>query len=138
MLRHKVFSLFCSTPVFSSVVNVRIKRRAELSTNHHLVVCFLRGLNHRITRKRFRAQRAYRMRNTFASKVASRFRELLDYTETLRLSGVYLNQQSLHLQLLVVFANVWEAKWVVRKELLGGTKKLKKLSVQEKLRSELG
>ena len=29
-------------------------------------------------------------------------------------------------------------KWVVRKELLDGTKKLKKLSMQRKLRLELG
>ena len=49
----------------------------------------------------------------------------------LRPSGIYLSQQSLHLQLLVVVANVWEVKWVVRKELLGGTKKLKKLFMQK-------
>ena len=39
---------------------------------------------------------------------------------------------------IAVVANVWELKWVVRKELLGGTKKLKKLFVQRKLRLELG
>ena len=55
----------------------------------------------------------------------------------LKLSGIYLNQQSLHLQLLVVVANVWEVQWEVRIKLLGGTKKLKKLSVQRKLRLEL-
>ena len=48
------------------------------------------------------------------------------------------DEQSLHLQLLAVVANVLEAKWVVRKELLGGNKKLKKLSVQRKLHLELG
>ena len=51
---------------------------------------------------------------------------------------IYLNQQSFHVQLLVVVANMWEVKWVVRKELLGGTKKLKKLFMQRKLRLELG
>ena len=41
------------------------------------------------------------------------------------------------MQLIVVVANVWKVKWVVREELLGGSKNLKKLSVQRKLRLEL-
>ena len=91
MRKHSIID-FCiaSADLFSSV-DVCIKRGAELSTNHHLVVCILRGLNHPRTRKRFRAQRAYgikwellankKVRHTFASKVASLFRELPDYTE---------------------------------------------------------
>ena len=77
--------------MFSSAVEVRVKRRAELSTDNHLLVCILRGLNHPSTKKRFRVRRAYRIkwelladkkvRHTFASKVASLFRELPDYTE---------------------------------------------------------
>ena len=43
----------------------------------------------------------------------------------LRQSGIYLNHQSLQMQLLVVVANVWKVKWIVRNELLGGTNKLK-------------
>ena len=44
---------FCivSVGLFSSVVDVHIKNGAELSTNHHLVACILRGLNHPRTRK---------------------------------------------------------------------------------------
>ena len=71
------------------MVNVCVKRRAELSTNNHLVI--LRHLNHPRTRKQFRAERAYRIkwkslankkvRHTFARKVASLFGELSDYTE---------------------------------------------------------
>ena len=84
---------FCivSADLFSSVVDVRVKRGAELSTDHHLVVCILRGPNHPRTRKRFKARRAYRIKwkllsdkkmgHIFASKVASLFRELADYTE---------------------------------------------------------
>ena len=60
--------------------------------DNDLVVCILSGLNHPRTRKRFRVPRAYRikwdqlpsdkkMRHSFASKVASLFREFLDYTE---------------------------------------------------------
>ena len=73
------------------MVDVCVERGAELSTDHHLVVCFLKDLNHPRIRKRFRARRAYRvkwellndkkMKHTFASKVASLFRELPDYTE---------------------------------------------------------
>ena len=73
------------------MVDVPVRRGAELSTDQHLVVCILRGLNHPRTRKKVRARRAYRikwelladkkMRHTFTSKVASLFRELPDYTE---------------------------------------------------------
>ena len=57
------------------------------------------------------------VRHTFASKVAFLFRELPDYIEDVGTEG-YLFKSAvirLHLQLLVVFANVWEVKWVVRK-----------------------
>ena len=80
-----------SADLFSSVVDVRVKRRAELSVDHYLVVCILRALNHPRTRKRFRARRAYtikwdlladkKVRHIFASKAASLFRELPGYTE---------------------------------------------------------
>ena len=71
---------------FSSAVDVRVKSGAELSTDHHLVVCILKGLNHAKTRKRFRARRADRIKwelladkkagHTIAIKLASIFREL--------------------------------------------------------------
>ena len=47
---------FVSADLFSSVVDVHVRRGAELSANHHLVICILRGLNHPRTRKQFRAQ----------------------------------------------------------------------------------
>ena len=49
---------FCivSADLFSSVIDVHVKRAAELSTNHHLVVCILRSLNHLRTRKQFKAK----------------------------------------------------------------------------------
>ena len=122
-------------------------KRAGLSTDHHLVVCILRSLHHPRTRKRFRARREYRIKwelladkkvgHIFASKVASRLKNSLALLQTLRLSGIYLNQQSLHLQVLVVFENVREVKQVVTKKLLAETKKLKKISVQRKLCLEL-
>ena len=73
------------------MVDARVKRGAEVSNDHHPVVCILRGLSHPRTRKRFRAHRAYRIKwdlladkkakHTFASEVASLFRELPDFTE---------------------------------------------------------
>ena len=82
---------FCivSANLFSSVVNVRFKRGAELPTKYHLFVCILGGLSHSETRKLFRARKAYRIkwelladkkvRHTFASKVDFLFRKLPDY-----------------------------------------------------------
>ena len=148
MRKHSIID-FCivSADLFSSVVDVHVKRGVELSTNHHLVVCILRGLNHPRTRKPFRAQRPYRIkwelladrkvRHTFAAKLRSCSENSLAVLKTFSLSEIYLNQQSSHLQLLVVVANMWEVKWVARKELLGGTRKLKKLSMKRKLSLEL-
>ena len=94
MGQHSIID-FCivSADLFTSVVDIRVKKRAELSTDHHLVVCILRGLNYSRTRKRFRAQRAYRIKwelladkkvkHTFSSKIASLFRELPDFTKDL-------------------------------------------------------
>ena len=55
---------FCivSADLFSSVVDVGVKSEAELSTDHHLVVCILKGLNHSRTKKRFKRQRAYKIK----------------------------------------------------------------------------
>ena len=90
------------------MVDVRVNRGAKLPTDHHLVVCILRGLNHPKTRKQFKEQRVYRIkwellsdekvRHTFASKVGSLFREFLDLTEEgVGLRGIYRNQHLLHL-----------------------------------------
>ena len=84
---------FCivSADLFSSVVDVRVKRGAELSTDHHLVVYTLRNLSPTKPRKPFRARKAHRIqwelladtkvRSVFASMIASLFRELPDHTE---------------------------------------------------------
>ena len=70
---------------------LRLKKRAEIFIDHNLVVCILRSLNHLKTRKGFRAFRAFRIklellakkkvRHTFASKVASLFRKILNFTK---------------------------------------------------------
>ena len=84
---------FCivSADLFSSVLDVRVKRGAELSTDHHLVVCTLSRLNPTKARKSFRARKAHRIkwelladtdvRSVFSDNIASLFRELPDQTE---------------------------------------------------------
>ena len=79
---------FCivSADLFSSVSDVRVKRGAELSTDHHLVVCSVKELRPAKPHKELRPQKTYRIkwesladekiRSTFASAVASMFKDL--------------------------------------------------------------
>ena len=77
-----------SADLFSTVSDVRVKRRAELSTDHHLVVCTLKPLK---KRKTFRPRETYRIkweslagkevRTAFAHNIASKFKELTTSTE---------------------------------------------------------
>ena len=72
---------FCivSADLFSTVSDVRVKRGAELSTDHHLVVCTLKPLK---KRKTFRPRETYRIkwesladkevRTAFADNIASK------------------------------------------------------------------
>ena len=131
------------------VVDICVKRGAELSADHHLVVCILRGLE--LSKNKEMIQTTKSIQNKVGvtspqkgethflqAKLLPRSENSLTILKMLRLGGIYLNQQSLYQQLLIVVANVWEVKWAVSKELLGGTNKLKKLLVQRKLRLELG
>ena len=81
---------FCivSADLFSTVSDVRVKRGAELSTDHHLVVCTLKSLK---KRKTFRPRETYRIKwesladkevqTAFAHNIASKFKELPTSTE---------------------------------------------------------
>ena len=91
---------FCIVSAYfsSSVVDVRVKIKAELSIHHHPVVCILRGLNYPRTRKRFKAQIAYRIkwelladkkvRHTFANKLTSLFKKLLEFTKDVKIGFI--------------------------------------------------
>ena len=84
---------FCivSADLFSTVSDVRVKRGAELSTDHHLVVCTLKALKPLKKRKTFRPRETYRIkwesladkevRTAFADNIASKFKELPTSTE---------------------------------------------------------
>ena len=108
-------------------------KEAELSTDHHLVVCTLKALKPLKKRKTFRPRETYRIKwESLAEKryelylqttlhlSSKNFRPLL---KTLKLSGVRFDQQSLRPLLTVVDVSVLEGRRVpvARKELLGGT-----------------
>ena len=95
---------FCivSADLFSTVSDVRVKRQRSRYELHLQTTLHLSSKN-------FRPQ-----------------------LKTLKLSGVCFEQQSLRPLLTVVDVSVLEGRRVARKELLGGTKKLKKLFVQKK------
>ena len=136
---------FCivSADLFSTVSDVRVKRGAELSTDHHLVVFTLKALKPLKKRKTFRPRETYRIKwESLADKEeyelhlqttlhlsSKNFRPLL---KTLKRSGVCFEQQSLRPLLTVVDVSVLEGRRVARKELLGGTNKLKKLFGRKK------
>ena len=87
---------FCivSSDLFSDVQNVRVKRGAELSTDHHLVVCSLRlskpCLNRRSSRSsvtnriKWEALEDKEVRKQLASSISSKFRQLSDVSEDIK------------------------------------------------------
>ena len=55
---------FCiiSSDLFSEVLDIRVKREAELSTDHHLVVCSLRISKPWLNRKSLRSNVVYKIK----------------------------------------------------------------------------
>ena len=84
---------FCivSSDLFSDVLDVRVKRGAELSTDHHLVICSLRLSKSWPKRRSNRSSVTYRIkwealedkeiRKQFASSISSKFRQRSDVSE---------------------------------------------------------
>ena len=79
-----------------------------------------------------------KVRRTFASKIASLFRELADFTEDVETEWDLFKSAVITSAAAGCGCKRVEGQWVVKKALLGGTKKLKNLSVQRKLRLDLG
>ena len=138
---------FCivSSDVFSDVLDVRVKRVAELSTDYHLVVCSLRLSKPWPNKRSNRSSVTYRIkwealedkevRKQFASSISSKFRQLPDVSEiprTSRRNGCCSDQQSFHQLLKVVGENGLKWRAIVRKEHLDGTKRLRSYSNKER------
>ena len=80
-----------SSDLFSDVLDVRVKRGAELSTDHHLVVCSLRLSKPWPNKRSNRSSVTYRIkwealedkevRKQFASSISSKFRQLPNVSE---------------------------------------------------------
>ena len=80
--------------LFFTVSDVGVKRGAELSTDHHLVVCILKVLKPLRKRKTFRPRKSYpvqwesladkEVRTAFADNIASKFKELPASTEDIK------------------------------------------------------
>ena len=80
-----------SSDLFSDVPDIRVKRRAKLSTDHHLVVCSLRLSKPWPNRKSNRSFATHwikwdaledkEVRKQFASSITSKFRLLPDASE---------------------------------------------------------
>ena len=89
--KHLIDFCIVSSDLFSDVLHVRVMRDAELSTDHHLVVCSLRLSIPWPNRKSSGSSVTYRIklealadrkiRRQFASSISSKFRQLLDAFE---------------------------------------------------------
>ena len=84
---------FCivSSDLFSDVLDIRVKRGSELSTDHHLVVCSLQlskpwpnrrsNISSVTYRIKWEALEDKEVRKQFASSISSKFRQLPDVSE---------------------------------------------------------
>ena len=143
---------FCivSSDLFSDVLDVRVKQGAELTTDHHLVVCSLRLSKPWPNRKSNRSFVTYRIkwevledkevRKQFASSISFKFRQLPNVSEDIGKESLLFRSAIIAsaAQLKVVSKNGLEWRTIVRKEHLCRTKKLKKLFEQRKMRSRPG
>ena len=137
-----------SSDSFSDVLDVRVKQGAELPTDHHLVVCSLQLSKPWPNRKSNRSSATYRIkgealedkevRNQFASSISSKFRQLPDVSEDIEKKWLLFRSA-----IISSAAESCGQKWLrvgsdSKKEHLGGTKRLKKLFAQRKMRSTPG
>ena len=120
---------FCivSADLFSTVSDVPVKRKAELSTDHHLVVCTLKAFKPLTTERFFDREKLIIESNgkywltkrcelhlqTTLHLSSKNFRPLL---KTLKLSGVCFEQQSLRPLLAVADVSVLEGRRVADRQ----------------------
>ena len=137
---------FCivSADLFSTVSDVRVKKGAELSTDDHLVVFTLKALKPLKKRKTFQPRETYRIkwesladkevRTAFADNMASKFKELPPSTEDIETEWCLFRTAVITSATGINCCGRKRVggRRVARKELLGGTNKLKKLFVRKK------
>ena len=141
----KSLTNFCivSSDLFSDLLDVRVKRGAELLTYHHLVVCSLQLSKPWPNRRSKRSLVTYRIkwealedkeiRKQFAFRYHLISDNFLMYLRTSRRNGCCSDQRSFHQLLKVVCENGFEWRAIERKEHLCGTKRLKKLFEKRKV-----
>ena len=131
--------------LFSDVLDVRVQRGAKLPTDHHLLVCSFRNhgqtgnLTGRLwlTGSNGRLRKTKKLGNSLHPVYHASWDNFLMYPRTSRRKGCCSDQRSFHQLLKVVGENGLEWRAIVRKEHLGGAKRLKKLFEERKMRSRL-
>ena len=121
-----------------------MKRRAELSTDHHLVVCSQRFSKPWLNKKSRTSSLAYRIKwealadrdvkKQFASSIAAKFRQLSAVSEDIEMEWLLFRTA-----MISSAVKSCGRKWLKMargsgKKNLGGTKMFKKLSEQRKMR----
>ena len=140
---------FCivSSDLFSNVRDVRVKRGAELSTDYHLVVCFLRLSKPWPNKRSNRSFVTYRIkwealedkevRKRFASSISSKFRQLSDVFEDIEKEWLLFRSEIISSAAESCGRKRLRVAGDSEKKNLAGTKRLKKLFEQRKMRSRL-
>ena len=130
---------FCivSSDLFSDVLDVRVKRSAELSTDHHLVVCSLQLSKPWPNRRSNRSSVTYRIkwetledkevRKQFASSVSSKFRQLPDVSQDIEKEWLLFRSAIISSAAESCGQKRLRVAGDSEKRNLGGTKRLKKL-----------
>ena len=141
---------FCivSSDLFSDVLDVRVKRGAKLSTDHHLVVRSLRLSKPWTNRKSNRLSVTYRIkwealedkevRKQFASCILCKFRQFPDVSEDVEQEWLLFRSAIISSAAESCGRKRLRVVAIVRKEHLSGAKRLKKLFEQKKMRSRPG
>ena len=118
---------FCivSSDLFSDVLDVRVKRGAELSTDHHLVVCSLRLSKPWPNKRSNRSSVTYRInwealedkkvRKQFASSISSKFRQLPDVSGDIEKEWLLFKS--------AIISSAAESCWQKRLRLAGDSEK---------------
>ena len=125
-----------------------MKRGAELSTDHHLVVCSLRLSKPWPNKRSNRSSVTYRIkwealenkevRKQFASSISSKFRQLPDVSEDIEREWLLFRSALISSAAESCGRKRLRVAGDSEKKHLGGTKRLKKLFEQRKMRSRPG